>query len=73
MAPEEGLSVVAIVPDQVSSALDADFIPFPDDLKGKYQAFTQADLGGLRAAGYIDELLSVQDGVRRYCEHLLSR
>jgi ADP-L-glycero-D-manno-heptose 6-epimerase len=49
-----------------------EYIPFPDDLRGKYQAFTQADLEGLRAAGYTEPFLSVQDGVSRYCEHLLS-
>ena len=29
-----------------------EYIPFPDKLKGRYQAFTQADLTNLRAAGY---------------------
>lgn len=29
-----------------------EYIPFPDDLKGKYQSFTQADLTRLRASGY---------------------
>jgi len=28
-----------------------EYIPFPADLKGKYQAFTQADLGALRGGG----------------------
>ena len=29
-----------------------EYIPFPEKLKGRYQAFTQADLTNLRAAGY---------------------
>ena len=28
------------------------YIPFPEHLKGSYQSYTQADLSGLRAAGY---------------------
>ena len=28
-----------------------EYIPFPEDLKGKYQAYTQANLEKLRAAG----------------------
>src|SRR4029434_7570048 len=34
-------------------------IPFPDDLRGKYQAFTCADLTRLRGAGYTRELTSL--------------
>ncbi len=43
-----------------------EYIPFPAALKGKYQSFTQADLGNLRRAGYTDELLSVERGVANY-------
>ena len=46
--------------------------PFPDALKGKYQHFTEADIGTLRKAGYSDSFLSVEQGVGRYVEHLLA-
>jgi ADP-L-glycero-D-manno-heptose 6-epimerase len=42
------------------------YIPFPDALKGKYQSHTQADLTRLRAAGYKQKFLTVQEGVSRY-------
>jgi ADP-L-glycero-D-manno-heptose 6-epimerase len=48
-----------------------DYIEFPEDLRGKYQAFTQADLTALRAAGYAQQFQSVEQGVRRYCDALL--
>lgn len=48
-----------------------EYIPFPDALKGKYQSFTQADIGELRAAGYDLPFLTVEQGVARYVEHLL--
>ncbi len=50
-----------------------EYIPFPADLEGKYQAYTQADPNGLREAGYAEPFLSVEQGVRRYCEHLLAK
>jgi len=49
------------------------YVPFPDELKGKYQSYTQADMGALRAAGYSAPFLRVEQGVRRYCEELLQK
>ena len=43
-----------------------EYIAFPDKLRGKYQSFTQADVGALRAAGYAAPFLSVEEGVGRY-------
>jgi len=45
-----------------------EYIPFPPQLVGKYQSFTQADLTALRAAGYAEPFLSVEQGVTRYVE-----
>jgi ADP-L-glycero-D-manno-heptose 6-epimerase len=41
-------------------------VPFPPDLVGKYQAFTQADLTHLRAAGYTAEFTPLAQGVGAY-------
>jgi ADP-L-glycero-D-manno-heptose 6-epimerase len=49
------------------------YIPFPDDLRGRYQNYTQADTAALRAAGYGAEFLTLEQGVARYCEALLAR
>lgn len=49
------------------------YIPFPGDLKGKYQSYTQADLAALRAAGYAAPFLTVEQGVSRYIHQLLAR
>lgn len=45
---------------------EVEFIPFPEELKGRYQSFTQADMGALRAAGYRDAFTEVKDGVTAY-------
>jgi ADP-L-glycero-D-manno-heptose 6-epimerase len=41
-------------------------IPFPPELAGKYQKFTEAHLGRLRAQGYQGEFISLEEGLRRY-------
>ena len=43
-----------------------EYIAFPPQLVGRYQSFTQADLGALRAAGYSEPFLPVEEGVGRY-------
>jgi ADP-L-glycero-D-manno-heptose 6-epimerase len=46
------------------------FIPFPDELKGRYQSFTQADIGQLRGAGYSEPFANVASGVTQYLQWL---
>jgi ADP-L-glycero-D-manno-heptose 6-epimerase len=47
-----------------------EYIAFPEALKGKYQAYTQADLTKLREAGYDAPMATVEEGVTRYMEWL---
>ena len=49
------------------------YIPFPESLKGKYQAYTQADLTKLRAAGCDVHFRSVEEGTADYVADLLNR
>jgi len=42
-----------------------EYIPFPDSLIGKYQSFTQAELGGLRAAGYTKAFTTLEEGIAK--------
>ncbi|MCE2989297.1 MAG: ADP-glyceromanno-heptose 6-epimerase [Burkholderiales bacterium] len=59
--------------EEMRAAGSLEYIPFPDALKGKYQSFTQADLSALRAAGYSDEFLTVEQGVARYIPWLAAQ
>jgi ADP-L-glycero-D-manno-heptose 6-epimerase len=45
---------------------EIEHIPFPEDLKGKYQEFTFADLSNLRSAGYPGEFISLEEGLSEY-------
>ena len=49
------------------------YIAFPEELKGKYQNYTQADLSALRTIGYDPPFLTVEQGVARYCAAMLKR
>lgn len=44
------------------------YIPFPEHLKGSYQSYTQADLSGLRAAGYAAPFIPIETGVPGYLD-----
>ena len=52
--------------DEIVAAGLLEYTTFPEALKGKYQAYTQADLTRLRAAGYTAPFASVEEGVARY-------
>ena len=62
---------VALPLDELVQQKQLEYIPFPDDLKGRYQSHTQADLTALRAAGYDKPFMDVQRGVEKYITHLL--
>ncbi len=47
-----------------------DYIPFPDHLRGRYQSFTEADIGALRAVGYDAPFRTVEEGVYEYLSWL---
>ena len=51
--------------DMVAEGL-IEYIPFPPQLLGKYQSFTEADLALLREAGYDADFMPVEQGVGSY-------
>lgn len=50
-----------------------EYIDFPEALKGKYQSFTQADIGALRRVGYDKDFLTVEQGISRYVAQLIDK
>lgn len=47
-----------------------EYIPFPEELKGHYQSFTQADLSALRETGCDIQFRTVEEGVTAYLDWL---
>jgi ADP-L-glycero-D-manno-heptose 6-epimerase len=50
---------------QVHGQGEVEFIPFPGDLKNRYQHYTQADVTGLRAAGYTAPFTPLEEGIEQ--------
>ncbi|HEY5994997.1 MAG TPA: ADP-glyceromanno-heptose 6-epimerase [Gallionellaceae bacterium] len=68
---EEGKPALSLEEIQKQQLLR--YIPFPDALKGKYQSYTQADMGALRKAGYEAPFLTVEQGVAHYVNYMLGK
>jgi ADP-L-glycero-D-manno-heptose 6-epimerase len=47
----------------VHGEVPIDYIPFPADLEGRYQHFTEADLTGLRQLGCDLPSTELEDGI----------
>lgn len=63
-------------PRALSELVDAGlirYVPFPEDLKGRYQSFTQADVSKLRDAGFTAAMRDVQTGVGEYVRYWRAR
>lgn len=55
----------------MDKAPDISFIPTPEDIRDKYQYFTEADMTKLYKAGYPDEFSSLEEGVSDYVKSYL--
>lgn len=51
---------------------DLAFVAMPDQLKGRYQAVTEADMRRLREAGWYEQPTLLEDGVRDYVQTYLA-
>jgi ADP-L-glycero-D-manno-heptose 6-epimerase len=49
------------------------YIDMPEDLRGKYQYFTEAPMAKIRAAGYTAPMTSLEDGVKDYVQNYLMK
>jgi ADP-L-glycero-D-manno-heptose 6-epimerase len=52
-------------------APDIEFVDMPPDLRGKYQYFTEAPMGRLRAAGFDRNATELESGVASYVQDFL--
>lgn len=52
---------------------DISFIPTPEDIRDKYQYFTEADMQKLRSIGYDKPFYSLEDGVKDYVQEYLMK
>ena len=50
-----------------------EYIEMPVTLRSKYQYFTQAEMGKIRAAGYVRAFTTLEDGIREYVQSYLAK
>ncbi len=48
-----------------------EFIDTPEDIRDKYQYFTEAEMGKLRSAGYANKFYCLEEGVEEYVKEFL--
>ena len=52
---------------------DIEYIDMPEDIRDKYQYFTEASMDKLKAAGYKKDFYSLEKGVDDYVRNYLSK
>lgn len=59
--------------DSMEKPRDISFIDIPEDIRDKYQYFTQADISKLRRAGYTKPFHNLSSGVHDYVTNYLNK
>ena len=57
--------------DAMGKDRNIEFIDIPEDIRDKYQYFTEAKIEKLRKAGYTDKFYALEEGVRDYVQNYL--
>ena len=62
---------VAAIFKSLSLPVKIEYIDTPEDIRDKYQYFTEADMSKLRNAGYTGNFYSLEEGVKDYVQNFL--
>lgn len=65
------IELVTALFDALEKPVNIEFIDMPEDIRGKYQYFTEANMKKLGDAGYDKPIMSVRDGVMDYVKNYL--
>ena len=65
------VELVTALFDAVGKPVNIEFIDMPEDIRGKYQYFTEANLKKMKDAGYNKPIMNVRDGVMDYVKNYL--
>jgi len=50
-----------------------EYVDTPDDIRDRYQYYTQADMSKIRSAGYADDFTTLEDGIADYVRGYLTQ
>jgi ADP-L-glycero-D-manno-heptose 6-epimerase len=65
------IDLVTALFNAVGKPVNIEFVDMPEEIRDKYQYFTQANLKKLRDAGYDKKIMNVQEGVEDYVKNYL--
>jgi ADP-L-glycero-D-manno-heptose 6-epimerase len=65
------VELVTALFDAVGKPVNIEFVDMPENIREKYQYFTEADLTKIRNAGYDKNIMNVHDGVSDYVKNYL--
>jgi len=65
------IELVTALFNALSKPVKIDFVDMPEDIREKYQYFTEANLTKLKQAGYDKSISNVEDGVNDYVKNYL--
>lgn len=65
------IDLVTALFNSVGKPVNIEYVEMPEDIRGKYQYFTEANLKKLRDAGYDKPIRTVQEGVVDYVKNYL--
>ncbi len=63
--------LVTAIFDTLNLPVSIEFIDTPEDIRDKYQYFTEADMSKMQKAGYPHTFTTLEDGVREYVKDYL--
>jgi ADP-L-glycero-D-manno-heptose 6-epimerase len=63
--------LVTAVFNSMDRKTNISYIDTPEDIRDKYQYFTEAEMGKLKSAGYTEEFTPLEDGVNEYVQNYL--
>lgn len=67
------LDLVNAIFDTMEIKPNIEFVDTPEDIRDKYQYFTEADMDKIRKAGYTAPFTSLEEGVEDYVSNYLSK
>lgn len=65
------LSLAHAIFDSLNKPIKINFIDTPQDIRDKYQYFTEANMDKLKSAGYSDDFYTIESGVKDYVKNYL--
>jgi ADP-L-glycero-D-manno-heptose 6-epimerase len=65
------VDLVTALFNAVGKPLNIEYIEMPEEIREKYQYFTEADMNKIKSAGYSKPIMNVNDGVNDYVKNYL--